>query len=125
MWAAYIKTQDEQKILGNHCLGAEYNEDANVAEIDFAIRFAEIFHKDMKYFLGQDFSFDKNVLKLLEIYKEFLVINKGFVESEKNTDIKLPKDLKTEKASEYKDLIEKVLDTKDLSKLMEYLTLII
>ena len=79
----------------------------------------------MKYFLGQNFSFDENVIKLLKIYEEFLIINKGFVESENNTDIKLPADVKTEKAKEYKAQIEEVLKTEDLSKLLEYLPTII
>lgn len=125
MWAAYIKTQPEQKILSNHCLGAEYNEEANISDIQFMLQFTELFPKDMKYFLGQNYSFDENIIKLLKVYEEFLVINKGFVESEKNSDIKLPSAVKTEKAEEFKTQIEEVLKTEDLSKLLEYLPTII
>ena len=125
MWAAYIKTQPEQKILSNHCLGQEYKPDENTAETDFMIQFTELFPKDMKYFLSQNFVFDEKIVKLLNVYKEFLVLNEGFVKSEKNTDIKLPNEVKTEKAVEYKELIEKVLKTGDLSKLLEYLPIII
>ena len=82
MWAAYIKTQPKQKILSNHCFGHEYDEKANVAETEFMIQFLELFPKDMKYFLGQNFVFDTNIFKLLETYKEFLIINEGFVKSE-------------------------------------------
>ena len=57
--------------------------------------------------------------------KNRLTLNKGFVESKYNTDIKLPESVKTEGAEGYKELIDKVLETEDLSKLLEYLPTII
>ena len=87
--------------------------------------FINFFPKDIKYYLGKNYSFDENIIKLLNVYEEFLTLNKGFTESEKNTDIVLPERVKTEKALEYKELIEKVLETKDLSKLLEYLPTIL
>lgn len=125
MWAAYLKTQPEQKILSNHCLGREYNEEENVSEVDFMLEFPNLFKKDMKYFLGQNYEFNPQVIALLEAYKEFLVLNKGFVNTEKNTDIVLPSSVKTENSEEYKLMIDKVLETKDLSKLLEYLPTIL
>ena len=125
MWAAYIKTQPEQEILSNHCFGAEYNEDANISDTRFIAGFVELFPKDMKYFLGQNYSFDENVSKLIKTYEEFLIINKGFVESKYNTDIQLPSNIKINNAEEFKSQIDKVLETKDLSKLLEFLPEII
>ena len=125
MWAAYIKTQPQQEILSNHCLGKEYNEEENVSETRFMLQFVELFPKDMKYFLAQNYSFDEATIKLLETYEEFLTLNKGFVESKYNTDIKLPEAVKTENAEGYKELIEKALKTEDLSNLLEYLPTII
>ena len=125
MWAAYIKTQPKQKILSNHCLGQEYNEEANISDTQFMLQFTELFPRDMKYFLGQNFSFDENIINLLKVYEEFLVINKGFVNSEFNTDIELPKSVKIENAEKYKEQIEEVLKTEDLSKLLKYLPTII
>ena len=125
MWAAYIKTQPKQKILSNHCFGQEYNEEANISDTQFMLKFTELFSRDMKYFLGQNYSFDENIIKLLKIYEEFLVINKGFVSSEFNTDIELPTSVKTENAENFKSQIEEVLKTEDLSKLLEYLPTII
>jgi len=55
----------------------------------------------------------------------FLIINKGFVSSEFNTDIELPQAVKTENAETFKTQIEEVLKTEDLSKLLEYLPTII
>ena len=72
LWAAYIKTQPKQEILSNHCFGKQYNEDDYDTETSFMLQFTELFPKDMKYFLGQDFSFDEKHIKLLKIYEEFL-----------------------------------------------------
>lgn len=124
MWAAYIKTQPEQDILNNNCLGGEYNKEENVSDVDFMIKFLELLPKDMKYFLGMDYEINPNDVKILEMYKEFLTINKGFVNSKKNTDILLPAGMKTDGAENFKDKIDEVLKTEDLSKLLEYKDLI-
>lgn len=124
MWAAYIKTQPEQDILNNNCLGGEYNKEENVSDVDFMIKFLELLPKDMKYFLGMNYEINPEDLKILEMYKEFLTINKGFVNSKKNTDILLPSGMKTDGAENFKDKIDEVLKTEDLSKLLEYKDLI-
>ena len=125
MWAAYIKTQPQQEILSNHCFGKEYNPDENVSDTQFMLQFTELFPRDMKYFLSKPFSFDEKTIELIKVYEEFLVLNKGFVETKYNTDIKLPSAVKVEKAETYKEEIEKVLKTEDLSNLLEYLPTII
>ena len=117
---AYIKTQPKQEITGNHCFGKEYNEEYNISDTQQMLNFVELFPKDMKYFLGKEFSFESNIVPLIKVYEEFLVLNKGFTESKYNTDIVLPASIKTENAESYKEIIEKVLETKDLSKLLEY-----
>ena len=124
MWAAYIKTQPEQDILNNNCLDGEYNEEENVSDVDFMIKFLELLPKDMKYFLGMNYEINPVDLKILEMYKEFLTINKGFVNSKKNTDILLPSGMKTDGADSFKDKIDEVLKIEDLSKLLEYKDLI-
>lgn len=124
MWAAYIKTQPEQDILNNNCLDGEYNEEENVSDVDFMIKFLELLPKDMKYFLGMNYEINPVDLKILEMYKEFLTINKGFVNSKKNTDILLPSGMKTDGAENFKDKIDEVLKIEDLSKLLEYKDLI-
>ncbi len=125
MWAAYIKTQEEQPILNNHCLGEKYDEKENTAETDYMISFSELFSKDMKYFLGEDFSFEPYVTKLLNTYKDFLVLNKGFVNTKTNADIILPNNLITKQAKTFKEKIDKILVDKDLKKLTEYANSII
>ena len=111
MWAAYIKTQPKQEILSNHCYGQEYNEQENLSDTQFMINFTNLFPKDTKYFLSENFQFEENIIKLLHVYEEFLILNKGFVNSKYNTDIILPESVKTENAESYKSSIEKVLET--------------
>jgi len=120
MWASYIKTLPQAEISGNYCLGQKYDEEANKAETQNMLQFVQLFPKDMKYFLGQDFKFDDGATKILEVYEEFTTLNKGFTEAKYNTDILLPKAVKTEKAEDYKKIIDDVIKQKDLSKLLEY-----
>jgi len=125
MWAAYVKSQEEQEILNNHCYGRRYNEEENTIETDYMINFVSLFPKDMKYFLGEIFEFDESVNKILHAYKEFLTINKGFIDTVTNYDIKLPEGLKTEGAEDFKEKIDDAIAQKDLSKLLEYTNLIL
>ena len=125
MWAAYIKTQPEQEILNNPCLGGEYNDEENTADTDFMIRFLELFPKDMKYFLSTEYKINEDDMKILKLYREFLVSNKGFVNSKTNTDIVLPDGMKTENTESFKDIIDEVIKNEDLSKLVDYKNLIL
>ena len=125
MWAAYIKTQQEQEILNNHCLGGVYNEEENTSDVDFMIKFLELFPKDMKYFLGENYEINSQDMKVLEMYKEFLTINKGFVSSKTNSDILLPADMKTDNAESFKDKIEEIIKSEDLSRFVECRDLIL
>ena len=118
MWASYIKTQPKQKITGNHCLGKEYNEEANIAETQYMLNFIELFPKDMKYFLGQNFEFDKNTEKLIRVYEKFLTQNKGFTSSEYNTDIELPEEVKPY-SDEFKTLVDKSIQEGNLNLLVD------
>ena len=119
MWAAYIKAQPEQEILNNGWFGLEFNEEENVADTNFMIKFLELLPKDVKYFLGENFTIDKTNLKILEMYKEFLIINKGFTNSKNNTDILLPKDMIVSDINIYKEKIDEAIKSEDLSKLVE------
>lgn len=119
MWAAYIKAQPEQEILNNGWYGLKFNEEENIADTNFMIKFLELLPKDVKYFLGENFTIDKTDLKILEMYKEFLIINKGFTNSKNNTDILLPKDMIVSDINIYKEKIDEAIKSEDLSKLVE------
>ena len=120
MWAAYIKAQPEQEILNNGWYGLEYNEEENIADTNFMIKFLELLPKDVKYFLNEEYSINKYDLKILELYKEFLILNKGFTNTKNNTDIILPKELIIENVDSYKEIIDNAIEEEKLSKLAEY-----
>ena len=124
MWAAYIKTQPEQEIINNPCLGQEYNEETNIAETEFMIKFYHLFAKDMRYFLATEFAFPEEFLRILELYKEFLILNKGFVETKLNIDVKLPNKMSTREVETFYDKIKEVLKQEDLSLLLQYKDLV-
>lgn len=122
MWAAYIKAQPEQKILSNSCYGGKYNEAENISDTQYMLKFVELFPKDIKYFLGQSFEFEPEIKKLIEIYEEFLVLNKGFTQTKLTSDVVLPQKIKTKDVSEYKTFIDKAIESKNLSMLKEHIS---
>lgn len=120
LWAVYLKNQPEGDITGNHCLGKEYNEESSLVELIFLMKFMATFNKDTKYFMNQEFKYSEDDMAMLEVYKEFAVMNEGFVKTEKNTDLKLPKELKTPTEDELKIIkktIDDVVQTGDFDKL--------
>jgi hypothetical protein len=119
MWASYLKGQTEQDILSNSCYGDNFNKEETISDTQYILKFIELFPKDMKYFLGQNFEFDKKIESLVKVYEEFLVENKGFSETKTNTDIVLPKSVKTNDTELYKSLIDKAIKSKDLSLLKD------
>ena len=125
MWASYIKAQGNAELVGNSCLGEPYNPEENVFDTQRIMKFAEQFPKDMKYFLGQNFEFDKKIYKLIKIYEDFLVLNKGFTETKTNSDVILPQEVKTTDLEEYKNLIDTAVKDGNLSMLVDYIDKII
>jgi hypothetical protein len=121
MWAAYIKTQPKQKILSNPCFGQIYDEQENVSEVEYIIKFTDLFPKDMSYYLGEFYSFDEKSIRLLNLYKDFLVINRGFVGTEFNEDVLIPEDFKPSSPEKYKEIIDNVLESGDLKQLLNYI----
>ena len=122
LWGVYLKNQPEGDITGNHCLGNEYREETSLVELLFLMKFMRTFYKDTKYYLNQDYKYSEDDMAMLEVYKEFAVMNKGFVKVEKNTDIKLPDSVKTptkEELETIKTTINEVVSTGDFSRLRE------
>ncbi len=122
MWAIYLKAQNEGEILSNHCYGTKYDENENVSDTQYMLKFVELFPKDMKYYLGKDFLFEPDIIKLIKTYEEFLVLNKGFTETKLNSDLILPKAIKTDNADIYKTFIDKSIANGNLTELKEHIT---
>ena len=120
LWAAYISQLDEKPILNNLCFGGEYSEKETLREVDFILDYIEQLKKDVKYYTGQDFTIDENSINILNAYREFLIANKGFVETKTTKDIKLPTNLKTPSDKDLEEIlsgIEKVIDNGKLYEL--------
>ena len=120
LWAAYISQLDEKPILNNLCFGGEYSEKETLSEVDFIKDYIEQLKKDVKYYTGQDFTINENSINILNAYREFLIANKGFVETKTTKDIKLPTNLKTPSEKDLEEIlsgIEKVIDNGKLYEL--------
>lgn len=120
LWATYISHLDEKPILNNLCFGGEYSEKETLSEVDFIKDYIEQLKKDVKYYTGQDFTIDEKSINILNAYREFLIANKGFVETKTTKDIKLPANLKTPSEKDLEEIlsgIEKVIDNGKLYEL--------
>lgn len=128
LWAVYLKNQPESEIEGNYCLGKEYKEETSLIELLFLMSFYKTFSRDTKYYMNQDFTYPDDAMHILEVYKEFAVMNEGFIKVEKTTDLLLPNCLKTpskEELDKIKTTIDKVIQTGDFNELYEIRGLIL
>ena len=127
LWAVYLKAQPEGEIKNNHCLGKEYDENSSLIELLFLIKFIYTFSKYTKYYMGQDFKYNQADVDMLEIYKEFAMMNEGFVNVKKVSDLKLPDSVKTPSADDLakiKSTIDEVVKTGDFELLFNVRDLI-
>ena len=123
LWASYIKQFDEAQIEGNQLLGEECKEEEYTSEINFLIdTITKELPRDCKYYLGKNYECDKKYLPILETYKEFLILNKGFVNCSKVNQIIMPKSLKKLSIEELNVINEKIMhsiETKQIEQLFE------
>jgi hypothetical protein len=118
LWAAYIKQFDGANILNNLCFGGEYNETETLSEVDFIFEYIEQLKKDAKYYTGQDFVPETIWTKIINTYKDFLQLNKGFVNTKTTNDVQLPKNLIVSDLDEIYNAIEKVIENGKLNELL-------
>ena len=122
LWATYLANQEEGDIANNYCLGKEYDEAQSLIELDFLIKFSQTFSKDTKYYMGIDYKFPEEDEALLGTYREFAVLNEGFVNIKSTSDLKLPDSLKKpskEELETIKTTIEKVVSTGNFDLLFD------
>ena len=122
LWATYIKTLGDVQIEGNPCLGGTYDREETVEEADYSIEFFERLKKDVKYYLGTDYKVNPTCVKVLELYKEFLTLNSGFVSTKTTNDVLLPQGFKTpskEEAEKIHSKIQEVIQSGNLLDLLE------
>ena len=128
MWACYIKQFENAQIEGNKLLGEECSEEEYTSEINFLIDFiSNQLPRDSKYYQGKNYIADEKYLPILETYKQFLILNKGFVECSKVSQIIIPDNLKKLNNEELNLLNEKIqqsIKNQDITELFEYYNLI-
>ena len=98
LWGVYLKSCPDKEIVNNPCLDTEFSDDC-FYEVDFLYNF-----------IKQGLNRDAKYLKVLENYREFLSLNKGFVNVKKTDDILLPKTLKTPNETDLKLIYEAILN---------------
>ena len=81
-------------------------------EVNYAIKYIDKLKKDCKYYLGKNCNLPDDWSLVMDVYKEFLIINNFLVNAKTTADIKLP------------ERIKKVSDD-DLSKILETIEIVI
>lgn len=122
LWATYIKTLGDVQIEGNPCLGGTYDREETIEEADYSIEFFERLKKDVKYYLGTDYQVNPICVKVLELYKEFLTLNSGFVSTKTTKDVILPQGFVTpskDDAEKIHTKIQAVIQSGNLLNLLE------
>lgn len=122
LWAQVIKPMEGKPITGNFCCGGEYDENETLQEVRFLREYLKMLPKDVKYYMGQDYSVNPKWNDILDLYEEFLKVNEGFIKVEKTDDLKLPQDIKPlDDPQKVLDKIEEVTESGKLSELVELL----
>lgn len=128
LWANCIAQVKNAEIEGNKLLGEDAKEKEYTGEISFLIELVETtLCRDCKYYLGKPYVPDNRYLPILKTYKDFLIINQGFVNCSNTNQIKLPENLKKPKEDELKLIEEKItqaINNKDIAALFECYELI-
>ena len=128
LWASYIKQFKNATIEGNQLLGEVCEESEYTSEINFLIDFvSNQLPKDSKYYLGKNYESDEKYLPILETYKQFLILNKGFCNVSKVDEIVIPDNLKKLNQQELNLInqkIQKAIQEKEIEQLFDCYNLI-
>ena len=121
LWAIVLKQESNKPVIGNLCYGGVYDEDT-LFEVDFVKGFAEQLPKDAKYYLNEIYEVKDYENKILDLYREFLAINEGFVTLQNTDEIKLPtgmKDLSEKEIDKIQKVVEEVIQDGSFEKFYE------
>ena len=128
LWASYIKKFDDYELEGNQLLGEECSEEEYTSEINFLIDTIENqLPRDSKYYLNKLYVADEKYLPILKAYKEFLILNNGFVSCSKTSQIMLPDSIKKLNEKELNlvnEKIQKAINDKEIEQLFDCYNLI-
>ena len=126
-WALYVKTLPAAELENNHNLGLDAKEEDYCAETDFTINYLDKIKKDTQYYLHLAYQTPEIYYKIMNKYREFIVLNNGFVNTKTNEDVKLPelKSVSDEDMKRIKETIDEVVLSGEIAKLLDLANLII
>ena len=119
LWAVYIKSLGDVTIEGNPCLNGEYDEAETVEEADYSINFYDRLKKDAKYYIGEDYKIDPLDVEILKLYKEFLILNKGFTSTNTTAELQLPQGFSVPDEKSCETIHEKIQEVIKSGKLLD------
>jgi hypothetical protein len=119
LWAVYIKSLGDVTIEGNPCLNGEYDEAETVEEADYSVEFYDRLKKDAKYYLGENYEIDPLDVKILKLYKEFLILNKGFTSTNTTAELQLPQGFSIPDKKSCEKIHEKIQEVIKSGKLLD------
>jgi hypothetical protein len=123
LWAKAIKTLGDKPITNNFCCGGEYNEEETLQELRFLKEFLEVLPRDVKYYIGSNYTINPHDIKILDYYEEFLKINQGFINAEKTSDLNVPENIPINcDTNKIFEKVEEVVETGKLYELKELLS---
>ncbi len=111
LWAAFISNNfkdNPKEILDNHYIGQKIKEDEMLFEVNYAIGYIEKLKKDCKYYLGKTCNLPEDWMQIMQIYKEFLMVNEFLVEAKSSADIKLPLAIKEPSQDDLNKILEQI-----------------
>lgn len=126
LWAYYLvneNAKNPKEIVGNVFLNMPEEQKEKydyLIQVNFMENYFDSFERDMVYYTGQKKQIPEQWKKILELYKEFLTLNEGFINTKLTSDIKLPKMLKNIKIEEdVNSVINKAIAEKNLEALLK------
>ena len=123
LWGTYLQSLGCEKIENNPFVDQEYDKELSLSELNFIFDFVKKFDRDTKYYMGKHFKFDDEMMRVLEIYVQFIDLNNGFSKIDTTDKIQLVGKL-TEISKEEIDEIEKkiqdVIHTGKVEELLEF-----
>jgi hypothetical protein len=119
LWAVYIKSLGDVTIEGNPCLGGEYDEAETVEEADYSIAFFDRLKKHAKYYINENYDINPLDIEILKLYKEFLILNKGFTSTNTTAQLELPKGFSIPEAKDCKTIYNKIQEVTQTGKLLD------
>ena len=111
LWATFISKNfkdNPKEILDNHYIGQKIKEDEMLFEVNYAIGYIEKLKKDCKYYLGKTCNLPDDWMQIMQIFKEFLMVNEFLVEAKSSADIKLPLAIKEPSQDDLNKILEQI-----------------